>query len=140
MPTRLPAGCRARCRAKARKYGTFRLPDNQNNTKKEKEVKEIRYARQDALKGLLKPVAGTSLPDIPAWLFLRKEEAMEKKRTQLHVTAIYDGGLDPTEAFVGLIRERYGSEKPKSVIEELEDTGYDGDEVQKSRVPSGLCG
>ena len=76
----MPARCRPRCRAKARKYGTFRLPDNQNNTKKEKEVKEIRYVRQDALKGLLKPVAGTSLPDIPAWLFLRKEEAMEKIR------------------------------------------------------------
>ena len=65
---------------------------------------------------------------------------MGKKRTQVHVTAVYDGRLDPTEAFAGLIRERYGSEKPKSVIEELEDTGYDGNEVQKSRVPSGLCG
>ncbi len=65
---------------------------------------------------------------------------MERKRTQVHVTAVYDGRLDPTEAFVGLIREKYGAEKPKRVIDELEDSVYDGDEVHKSRVPSGLCG
>ena len=36
---------------------------------------------------------------------------MAKKRTEIQVTAVYDGELDATDVFVGLITQRYGNRR-----------------------------
>ncbi|XBX05514.1 hypothetical protein QMP26_34655 [Enterocloster clostridioformis] len=65
---------------------------------------------------------------------------MAKNRTTIHVTAVFDGELDATEVFVGLIAQKYGQKNNKDNLAKTQETGYNKDEVQKTTVPSGLCG
>ena len=56
---------------------------------------------------------------------------MAKNKTEIHVTTVFDGELDATDVFVSLISQKYGKTNAKE---------YKEDEVQKSQIPSGLCG
>lgn len=65
---------------------------------------------------------------------------MAQTKTEFHVTAVFDGKLDATDVFVGLIAQKHGINSRKDYLVNSQDIGYNKDEVQKSRVPSGLCG
>lgn len=68
---------------------------------------------------------------------------MAKNKTNIKVTAVYDGELDATDVFVSLIAEKYHGRGmrniPKEYLVKRQDIGYNNSEVQKSQ-PSGLCG
>lgn len=65
---------------------------------------------------------------------------MAKTKTEFHVTTVFDGKLDATDVFVGLIAQKHGLNIKKEYLVKTQDMSYNKDEVQKSRVPSGLCG
>ena len=44
------------------------------------------------------------------------------------------------QVFVSLIAQKYGQNTGKENLAKTQDLGYNKDEVQKNRVPSGLCG
>ena len=52
----------------------------------------------------------------------------------------FDGELDATDVFVSLIAQKYGQNTSKENLAKTQDLEYNKDEVQKNRVPSGLCG
>ena len=62
---------------------------------------------------------------------------MAKNKTEIHVTTVFDGELD---VFVSLIAQKFGQNTGKDNLVKTQDLGYNKDEVQKNRVPSGLCG
>ena len=51
---------------------------------------------------------------------------MAKNKTEIHVTTVFDGELDATNT--------------KEYLAKKKDMKYNEDEVQKSQIPSGLCG
>jgi hypothetical protein len=65
---------------------------------------------------------------------------MAKTKTEIHVTTVFDGELDATDVFVSLIAQKYGQNTGKENLAKTQDLEYNKDEVQKNRVPSGLCG
>ena len=68
---------------------------------------------------------------------------MAKNKTEIHVTTVFDGELDATEAtdvFVSLIAQKYSQRNVKEYLVKKQDLGYNKDKVQSDRVPSGLCG
>lgn len=67
---------------------------------------------------------------------------MAKNKTEIHVTTVFDGELDATDVFVSLISQKYGktNTNTKEYLAKKKDMGYNEDEVQKSQIPSGLCG
>lgn len=64
---------------------------------------------------------------------------MAKQKTRISVTAVYDGELDATDVFVSLIAQKC-NDNAKDYLAKKQDNVYNIDEVQKSRIPSGLCG
>ncbi len=77
---------------------------------------------------------------------------MAKNKTNINVTAVFDGELDATDVFVSLIArqyaEKYHNKSSQNIHSEnistdylakTQDTVYNDSEVQKSQ-PSGLCG
>ena len=48
--------------------------------------------------------------------------------------------LDATDVFVSLISQKYGKTNTKEYLAKRKDMSYNEDEVQKSQIPSGLCG
>ena len=48
--------------------------------------------------------------------------------------------LDATDVFVSLISQKYGKTNTKEYLVKKKDMKYNEDEVQKSQIPSGLCG
>ena len=44
------------------------------------------------------------------------------------------------DVFVSLIAQKYGQNTGKENLVKTQELGYNKDEVQKNRVPSGLCG
>ena len=65
---------------------------------------------------------------------------MAKNKTEIHVTAVVDGERDATDVFVSLISQKYGKTNTKEYLAKRKDMSYNEDEVQKSQIPSGLCG
>ena len=65
---------------------------------------------------------------------------MAKNKTEIHVTTVFDGELDATDVFVSLISQKYGKTNTKEYLAKKKELKYNEDEVQKSRIPSGLCG
>ena len=67
---------------------------------------------------------------------------MAKNKTEIHVTTVFDGELDATDVFVSLISQKYGktNKYKKNILLKKKDLKYNEDEVQKSQIPSGLCG
>ena len=63
-----------------------------------------------------------------------------KNKTEIHVTTVFDGELDATDVFVSLISQKYGKTNTKEYLAKKKDLKYNEDEVQKSQIPSGLCG
>ena len=53
---------------------------------------------------------------------------------------IHHGELDATDVFVSLISQKYGKTNTKEYLAKKKDLKYNEDEVQKSQIPSGLCG
>jgi len=47
---------------------------------------------------------------------------------------------DATDVFVSLISQKYGKTNAKEYLAKKKDSKYNEDEVQKSQIPSGLCG
>ncbi len=67
--------------------------------------------------------------------------AYGKKRKQRSMLPQYfDGELDATDVFVSLIAQKYSQRNDKENLAKTQDLEYNKDEVQKNRVPSGLCG
>ena len=60
---------------------------------------------------------------------------MAKNKTKIEVTTVFDGELDASDVFVSLIAQKYGRTNTKEYL-----LKYNEDEVQQSRIPSGLCG
>ena len=48
--------------------------------------------------------------------------------------------IQPTDVFVSLISQKYGKTNTKEYLAKKKDISYNEDEVQKSQIPSGLCG
>ncbi len=73
---------------------------------------------------------------------------MAKNKTDIKVTAVYDGELDATDVFVGLIAQQYAVQQhdkgsgniSKEYLAKRQEMRYNDGEVQKSQEPSGLCG
>lgn len=65
---------------------------------------------------------------------------MAKNRTEIHVTTVFDGELDATDVFVSLIAQKHTRKTDKEYLAKSQEMRYNKDEVQKNRVPSGLCG
>lgn len=65
---------------------------------------------------------------------------MAKNKTEIEVTSVFDGELDATDVFVSLIAQEYGKTNTKEYLAKKKDVKYNKDEVQQSRIPSGLCG
>ena len=65
---------------------------------------------------------------------------MAKTKTEIHVTTVFDGELDAADVFVSLIAQKYGQNTGKDNLVKTQDKEYNQGEVQKNRVPSGLCG
>ena len=65
---------------------------------------------------------------------------MARTKTEIHVSTVFDGELDATEVFVNLIAQKHGAVERKEYLAKSQDMRYNKDEVQKNRVPSGLCG
>ena len=65
---------------------------------------------------------------------------MAKNKTEIQVTAVFDGELDATDVFVSLIAQKYNQRKDNISLAKTQDLGYNKDKVQQNRVPSGLCG
>ena len=65
---------------------------------------------------------------------------MEKNKREIDVKALVDGELDATDVFVSLISQKYGKTNTKEYLAKRKDMKYNADEVQKSQIPSGLCG
>ena len=65
---------------------------------------------------------------------------MAKSKTEIHVTAVFDGELDAADVFVSLIAQKYGQNTGKDNLVKTQDKEYNKDKVQSDRVPSGLCG
>ena len=65
---------------------------------------------------------------------------MAQSKTEIHVTAVFDGELDAADVFVSLIAQKYGQDAAKVKLAKKQDLEYNKDKVQQSRVPSGLCG
>ena len=69
---------------------------------------------------------------------------MAKNRTEIHVTTVFDGELDAADVFVSLIAQKHSLKKgvrnDKEYLAKTQELSYNKDEVQKNRVPSGLCG
>ena len=58
----------------------------------------------------------------------------------LYTSTVFDGELDATDVFVSLISQKYGKTNTKEYLAKKKELKYNEDEVQKSRIPSGLCG
>ena len=65
---------------------------------------------------------------------------LAKSKTEIQVTAVFDGELDATDVFVSLIAQIYNQRKDNISLAKTQDLGYNKDKVQQNRVPSGLCG
>lgn len=69
---------------------------------------------------------------------------MAKNKTTIHVTTVFDGELDATDVFVSLIAQKHSQKKDvikeKEYLVRTQDMMYNKDEVQRTTVPSGLCG
>lgn len=67
---------------------------------------------------------------------------MKKKnsKTRIEVKTVYDGEMDATEMFVSLIAQRCGRKNIRDSLSKKKETSYTEDDVQKSPIPSGLCG
>ena len=65
---------------------------------------------------------------------------MANNKTEIQVTTVVDGELDAPDLFVSLISQKYGKTNTKEYPAKKKDMKYNADEVQKSQIPSGLCG
>ncbi len=63
---------------------------------------------------------------------------MTKKKTEIKVTVIFDGELDATDVFIGLIKKKYNSLDKKSLVNPVENK-YNFNKVHEASQ-SGLCG
>ena len=65
---------------------------------------------------------------------------MAKSKTEIQVTAVFDGELDATDVFVSLFAQIYSQRKDNISLAKTQEIEYNKDTVQKTDVPSGLCG
>ncbi len=63
---------------------------------------------------------------------------MAKNKTEIKVTAVFDGELDATDVFIGLIKQKYNSFDKKSLENSVE-SNYNLNKVHEASQ-SGLCG
>ena len=65
---------------------------------------------------------------------------MAKTKTEIHVTTVFDGELDAADVFVSLSAQKYWQNTGKENLAKTQEIEYNKDTVQKTDVPSGLCG
>ena len=71
-----------------------------------------------------------------------KAAYMAKNKTEIYVSAVYDGQLDATDVFVDLIAQKY--RKSRDFTEEClvnaQGSDYNDGKARQGLAPSGLCG
>ena len=70
---------------------------------------------------------------------LKPRDKITQKMTRDGAVAVSYTHL-ATDVFVSLISQKYGKINTKEYLAKKKDMGYNEDEVQKSQIPSGLCG
>jgi hypothetical protein len=65
---------------------------------------------------------------------------MAKNKTEIHVTARFDGELDAADVFVSLIAQKHTRKTDKEYLTKTQEIKYNKCEIPSDRVPSGLCG
>jgi len=63
---------------------------------------------------------------------------MAKNKTEIKVITVFDGELDATDVFIGLIKQKYNSFEKKSLENPVENK-YNFNKVHEASQ-SGLCG
>lgn len=71
-----------------------------------------------------------------------KATFMAKNRTEIYVSAVYDGQLDATDVFVGLIAQKYGKNRDftEECLVNAQGSDYNDGKARQGLAPSGLCG
>lgn len=71
-----------------------------------------------------------------------KATFMAKNRTEIDVSAVYDGQLDATDVFVGLIAQKYGKNRDftEECLVNVQGSDYNDGKARQGLAPSGLCG
>ena len=64
---------------------------------------------------------------------------MAKNKTEIKVTAVYDGELDASDVFIDLIAQKYSKNSNEHLVRK-ENIEYNNVEGSKEPKPSGLCG
>lgn len=64
---------------------------------------------------------------------------MAKNKTEIKVTAVYDGELDASDVFIDLIAQKYGKNSNEHLVRK-ECMEYNNVKGSKEPKPSGLCG
>lgn len=134
-----------------RLYCYFLTTDNESN-KKFKENRKSKNNKPDIRLQVLRCPLPDFVADSLCLAFFMEVMLMAKNKTNINVTAVFDGELDATEVFVSLIAQKYAKKYhdkdsenvyskniSKDFLVKSQDTVYNDSEVQKSQ-PSGLCG
>ena len=134
----------------------FLTTDNESN-KKFKENRKSKNNKPDIRLQVLRCPLPDFVADSLCLAFFMEVMLMAKNKTNINVTAVFDGELDATEVFVSLIAQKYAKKYhdkdsenihsenvyskniSKDFLVKSQDTVYNDSEVQKSQ-PSGLCG
>ena len=64
---------------------------------------------------------------------------MAKNKTEIKVTAVYDGELDASDVFIDLIAQKYRKNSNEHLVRK-ESIEYNNVKGSKEPKPSGLCG
>ncbi len=67
---------------------------------------------------------------------------MAKSKTEIYVSAVYDGELDATDVFVDLIVQKYGrnGKYTEESLVNAQGSDYNDGKARQGLAPSGLCG
>ncbi len=57
---------------------------------------------------------------------------MAKRKTEIHVTTVFDGELDAADVFVSLIAQKYSQKTTRNNLAKKQDLGYNKDKVQRT--------
>lgn len=80
---------------------------------------------------------------IHCWAVLKGGKAIfMAKKTEIYVSAVYDGELDATDVFVGLIARKYGENMDftEESLVNARGSDYNDGKARQGLEPSGLCG
>ncbi len=67
---------------------------------------------------------------------------MAKNKTEIYVSAVYDGELDATDVFIDLIAQKYAWSRKftEESLVNAQGSDYNDGKARQGLAPSGLCG